>query len=237
MLVGAKATISCSARGRLGETCQRALDVVPDPEERMRERRHVERDSHCARFVEEAIEVRAEHPRVGVRAARDLGRDGRGVDRVDDPALASCPGPEPRAPAGALARTGRTCTRPTIRPFERATTVCGSTKRLGSLDSRTVSAPGRQRRRVYVTVSPDQVSFGYSPSTRTAETSGRVHAPERDAPPLVRCQRLRRPARTRSPRGGTGRARARRREASPRPFADRSALRVSGSPPGVGFVT
>ena len=48
MLVGANATISCSPRRSLGETAERALDVVPDPEQRVRQRADVERDPHRA---------------------------------------------------------------------------------------------------------------------------------------------------------------------------------------------
>ena len=47
-LVGAKATISCRPPGRFGQSRERAADVVPDPGQRMRQRRHVDDDPHRA---------------------------------------------------------------------------------------------------------------------------------------------------------------------------------------------
>ena len=49
-----------SAVRRLDETAERALDVVPDPEQRMAERADVERDPHRAGRYDEAVEVRTE---------------------------------------------------------------------------------------------------------------------------------------------------------------------------------
>ena len=64
--------------GGLGEPAERALHVVPDPEERMDQRADVERDPHLRRRVDETVEVGAEPAGVGVPAGRDLGRHGVG---------------------------------------------------------------------------------------------------------------------------------------------------------------